>query len=90
MSKCKSCGAEIKWIKMASGKNMPCDAAPISYSEILHPASKSDDFLTLVTDKGTLVRTVLDPGGDKLGYTSHFATCPNANAFRRRGRSNES
>ena len=31
MSKCKSCGAEIIWIKTKNGKNMPCDAKPISY-----------------------------------------------------------
>lgn len=26
MPKCKGCGAEIKWIKTAKGKNMPIDA----------------------------------------------------------------
>ena len=84
MSVCKSCGQEIKWIKMASGKSMPVDALGISYSEELHPNAKGDNVLTLVTDRGTIVRTVFDPAGDKTGYTSHFATCPNANAHRRR------
>lgn len=25
MSKCKACGAEICWVRMFSGKMMPCD-----------------------------------------------------------------
>lgn len=25
MPKCTSCQAEIEWVKMASGKSMPCD-----------------------------------------------------------------
>ena len=85
MAKCRSCGAEIIWIKMASGKAMPCDVAKISYSENLLPGVSGDDVLTLVTDHGTIVRTVFDPAGDKYGYTSHFATCPNANLHRKRG-----
>lgn len=85
MSKCRSCGEEIIWIKMASGKAMPCDAAKISYSEILHPGVGGNDVMTLVTERGQIVRTVFDPAGDKIGYISHFATCPNAGQHRRRG-----
>lgn len=29
MPKCKSCGAEIEWIKTDKGKNAPIDAKPI-------------------------------------------------------------
>lgn len=84
MSNCRACGAEIMWIKMkGTGKNMPVDAKPISYSENLHPGAEG--ALTLVTAGGTIVRTQFDPAGDKVGYTSHFATCPNAEQFRRKG-----
>lgn len=31
MSRCRSCGAEIIWIKMASGKLMPVDPNPVTY-----------------------------------------------------------
>lgn len=84
MSKCKSCGAEIIWITMASGKAMPCDAQKISYSENLIPTAKDANVMTLVTEKGKIVRTVFDPDGDKVGYVSHFATCPAANIHRKR------
>ena len=82
MSKCRSCGAEIKWIKMASGKSMPVDAKPISFV-LTHPGEEK--ALTLVTDEGKIARGYYDPSGDKTGYTSHFATCPNAESFRKRG-----
>lgn len=84
MSRCRSCNAEIKWIKMESGKSMPVDASGISYSETFHPGAKGNNVLTLVTERGTIVRTVFDPAGDKIGYMSHFATCPNANQHRKR------
>ena len=31
MSRCKSCGAEIRWIKMSSGKSMPVDPDQVPY-----------------------------------------------------------
>ena len=30
MAKCKACGAEIKWVKVASGKAMPCNVRPLT------------------------------------------------------------
>ena len=79
MSKCRSCGAEIIWIELASGKYMPCDADKISYKQNFH-----FEKLTLITPEGKVTRGDFDPGSDLIGYTSHFATCPNANQHRRR------
>jgi len=85
MSKCKSCGAEIIWIKMkGTGKAMPCDAQKVSYSENLHPGAEGVQVQTLVTEHGTVVRTYFDSDGDKVGYVSHFATCPAASEHRKR------
>ena len=81
MSKCKSCGAEIKWIPMASGKLMPVDAKKISYMTLV-PGTKGG--MILVTPDGQIACGKFDPNGEKIGYTSHFATCPNANQHRRR------
>ena len=78
MSKCKSCGAEIIWLPTASGKSMPCDAKPVPYKE--DPAGN----LTLLTNDGRVVKAKADMSSDKMGYTSHFATCPDANSWRRR------
>ena len=81
MSRCKSCGAEIIWIKMVgTGKLMPCDAAPISYKTVL-PGIR--DAMALVTKDGRVTRGLFDPDSKQIGYVSHFATCPNANNHRR-------
>lgn len=78
MSKCKSCGAEIKWILTQSGKKMPVDAKPVPYR------ADPGGSLSLVTMTGRVERGVLDLDSDRQGYVSHFATCPAADSFRRR------
>lgn len=79
MSYCKSCGAEIKWIKTKAGKNMPVDAQK-------HIIIKGEGKDVLVTESGEIVRGTLTDAehGNCTGYISHFATCPNAIQHRRR------
>jgi len=55
MSKCKSCHAEIVWLKSKKGKNIPVDA------ETYHG----------------------EEGFDFEKHRAHFATCPNAEDFRK-------
>jgi len=62
MAVCKGCGAEIKWIKTATGKNTPVDAV----------SEKRYSFFPF-TDEWLLLDS----------YQSHWATCPNANQFRK-------
>lgn len=78
MSRCRSCGADIIWIKMASGKAMPCDADPIPYCEVFSGGMK------LVTKNGEIVQGAYDGTSENVAYQSHFATCPDANKFRKR------
>ena len=80
MSKCRSCGAEIIWIKMATGKSMPCDANPIKYKEC---APGTNGCQTLVTVDGRVASGLFDPDSNRFGYITHFATCPNASQHRR-------
>ena len=80
MSYCRSCGAEIRWIKMRSGKSMPVDAAK-------RTIKKDGGREVLVTEDGELIRGTfasLEEGANGVGYISHFSTCPNANQHRRR------
>lgn len=60
MSKCKSCGAQIMWTRMDSGKSMPLDAEP-------------EKRIVMTAASARVVDT----------YTSHFTTCPNADAHRK-------
>lgn len=83
MAKCKSCGAEIFWVKMASRKAMPCDAAMIPYRE--DPSGKD----IVITPNGETIRCVFDGPPELntgIGRLSHFATCPAAAAHRKGAR----
>lgn len=81
-SRCQGCGAEIIWIKTASGKSMPCDPQKVPYWE--RPGSPKK---VIVPQSGTAVSCELDgPKGEVtgFGYISHFSTCPQAGRFRGR------
>ena len=71
IANCGTCGAEIRWCRTHSGAAMPIDAKPT---------------------KVVVLRHVEGEGGSKAwigdtvdGFTSHFATCPDAKSWRRQG-----
>lgn len=85
MAKCKSCGADIIWIKMQSGKNMPCDAQPVVYWK--NPKGKA----TIITPNGETYRADLTGDINKatgIGYIPHWATCPTAGTHRKQEANN--
>ena len=68
MSACKSCRAEIRWIKLRPMmKNHPVDPVPVKVI-----------VLGDVISEGAPVGKIVD------GYTSHFSTCPQADDWRTR------
>ena len=80
MSKCRSCGAEIKWIKMVSGKAHPVN--PYKRTIV-----KNEGKEALVTEDGQIIYgrfASYEDGANASGYISHFATCPYASSHRRR------
>ena len=77
MSKCRSCGADILWVRMASGKAMPVDASPTVGGNI---QVKGDGTASVASAEAVeMARGELVP---TLHY-SHFVTCPNADAHRK-------
>ena len=72
LASCRSCGAEILWVKMESGKNMPVDADPV-------------DDGNLLVDWNALLAHVIPKGADYSGlrFKSHFSTCQNAKQHRK-------
>jgi predicted RNA-binding Zn-ribbon protein involved in translation (DUF1610 family) len=47
MSECKSCGAEIIWLKTVNGKNIPVDAETCSSKdELFDPDNMTAHFVT--------------------------------------------
>ena len=76
MAKCKGCGKPIIWI----GK-IPCDPEQIIYRQ------EKKGNLRVVTPNGEVMSAVLSDNPSTatgVGYISHFATCPQADRFRRR------
>lgn len=78
MSKCKVCGAEIKWIKTRKGKLMPVNVPPL---EIV-PARNGKR--TYISDAGDVFHgdekqdqtALLFDNQTVKGYEVHFGTCP--------------
>jgi hypothetical protein len=69
---CRSCGAPVKWVKTANGKNMPLD-----------PESCEDGNI-IIKGETAFVMTAKEKANKKVGprFKSHFATCPNAAGHR--------
>ena len=66
MPKCKGCGAEILWVKMNTGGNMPLDPDPQKFVVISSMVFGKEEQGHLLT-----------------GHTPHWATCPNADDFKK-------
>lgn len=73
MTTCRSCGAEIEWARFSSGgKRVPLDP----------PGDEPGNLVVLGRQAGLPIVTVVAAGlGDR---TSHFATCPDNNQWRKR------
>lgn len=80
MSKCKSCGAPLVWIRTTAGKNMPCNAEPVRFDYKLGSKDK------VVTENGEVLPAEIRSDGSETGYIPHWATCPEADKHRKRGR----
>lgn len=81
MTYCRSCGKQIMFVRMKSGKSMPVDTTYVNFKE--NPEGKDK----IVLPSGNVVTCdarVSPEEADGYGYISHFATCPNANRHRNR------
>lgn len=88
MAKCRSCGAEIVWIKTAGGKSMPCNFGHVYYIESAKAGSKR-----IVTKNGEVLACEYtdDPyEATGVGYIPHWSTCNHGEQFRKQHRRNNS
>jgi hypothetical protein len=75
ISNCRTCGAEIVWAEMPSGK-MNCFDVKTSPSGMWALDDRSSP--------PKAAKIVRAEGSSEPGFTSHFAGCPQASAWRRR------
>lgn len=80
---CRSCDADIIWARTMTGRQMPVDAEPTEGGTVLLENRQGHIRATVYPDAGTQ-RALLNPETRKRLHASHFATCPDANAWRRR------
>ncbi len=81
ISRCRSCGQMIVWVRTKSGKNMPCDSQLVTFK------SETGGKERIVTEQGNIISGktgVSREEADGIGYISHFATCPYADEHRKR------
>lgn len=79
---CQSCGAPVEWALTHAGQNMPLDATPSDQPTSLR-AWRVNGRLHVRDIDGV---GATDAPSDARHATSHFATCPNADAHRKRKR----
>lgn len=77
VSRCKSCGALIRWAKTESGKNIPLNPEPVLGGNIaLTPAGEAVVLNTETVEQ--------ERAAGRPCYVSHFADCPAAAQHRNR------
>jgi hypothetical protein len=72
VANCTSCGAEILWIEMESGKPMPVNPEPLFESKA-----------GMIYQPTALRRTGGKTLRNALVYQNHWATCPQADEHRK-------
>ena len=78
MSICRSCGAQIDWVKTTAGKNMPVEGEHVEYND-------AEEGMVLITDGGNVYKVTPDKHLPSVkGRISHFSTCPNADDWRKK------
>lgn len=88
-SRCRSCGADIDWVRTRSGKAMPCDPTPIAIIPV-SPGLKlrAHTVIAGIDDAGNMVRGIEASEGTPPTVivhvrVSHFSSCPEAEQHRR-------
>ena len=78
---CRGCGKEIAFIKTVKGKTMPVDPESVYFI----PGGGPNTYVMMdgSIQRGREPRQE-DAEAVRIGYRSHFATCPQAERFRRR------
>ena len=80
ITKCRACGADIGFIKTVAGKTIPVNPEEVAYEQ------KAGGSLKIVTPNGEVLSAERPADPQKatgIGYISHFATCPEADRFRK-------
>ncbi len=80
--RCRACGAAIYWVRTSNGKSMPCNP-----EELPVVPSNTGDIWAVSFDgevfRGWICSESYEDERWVYARVSHFATCPEADQFRR-------
>jgi hypothetical protein len=76
-NECRSCGARIRWGLTPKGKAVPVDWEPVAEGNLVLEVYETDLTVTVLPFR----KGKHSEHGPR--YVSHFATCPQAKAWRR-------
>ena len=84
-TKCRGCGAEISFIKTVKGKSMPVDPESVYFV----PGGGPNTYVMIngEVQRGREPEWNEDQAKAWIGYRSHFASCPAADEFRKKQKS---
>lgn len=77
---CGSCGHPVIWTVTHNGKRMPVDAEPVEGGNV-RLRGEADGERVIAEYPGKEAPSLF--GDDRERYVSHFATCPQAQSWRR-------
>ena len=79
---CRSCRAPIVWAVTERGKDMPIDQAPVEGGNVYFVGSPGSRVVRVLSDPQPTLEEQTD-SADGLRYVTHFATCPQADRWRK-------
>lgn len=75
---CRTCGEPVKWVMTTTGNRMPLNPMPDPDGNCY--VDRWDQGMPVVV---VAVNSAI-PGAIPIRYTSHFATCPQADKWRKK------
>lgn len=82
LTSCKSCRAAIAFVRLPSGRRLPINPTPTDNGNV-HVTGSHLDTEPAARVINSQTDSLFDNAATTPTYTSHFATCPNANQHRR-------
>ena len=79
-AKCRACQQEIAFIKTVKGKSMPVNPEPVYFV----PAGGPNTYVMITGEVERGREPAYADKDTRIGYISHFATCPEVDKFRKK------
>jgi hypothetical protein len=83
VSACRSCGATIRWATTVNGKRIPVDDEPVPDGNLVLSDPTPGAYAPTAAQYVAPEQPSLFPEPDPPRFRSHYATCPDADRWRK-------